>query len=401
MMFLLTNKKILSAICAFLLIFSFTLSAAAFEMNDFDPNDENATVRHGSNEEYTDICGDPIPPEYIGETVYDEENDVYKVFDPSSGGYTDITQKSDGEGKEMIREPLFEELCIPLEETVKVEEDFGTQVDADKIEEALAYFYKLSGVQPYLILRSGTDKTVNDAAEKYKEIFADEGHLLFIFTEYGSYVDYSIYYFAGSDAREIADYEVCEKISAYIRECSDNGFTYEETFVRSFERGAEFAMYGTESDIVSDEAGIKHEEWEPEYWTGTTEIIGGSDKKTFISTGFGATVITILAIVFAFSLFIIIFTAVKKNSSEKRNAPQTAAANNTPAKQEKAAPSDTDRKDTDEADSSVQDSVYAAPSRRAGNNAARPGLPERCARCGFDTSVTINGRCRNCGHRIK
>ncbi len=376
------EKIIISLITVLVFVFSSGVCAAAFSMEDFDPNsDDAADIRWAGGNDTSDGEGIALP-EGTYENGYDVTADsgIY-IYDPDTGEYYGA-RPADKDTRVPVREPLKDGLCVPFDKYVAVEDGFPSQLDTSVIEESMAEFYRMTGVQPYLIIRNRDADEDADGennggiVSEYESLFSDEGHLLFIFTEYGSYTNYDADCYAGADAADVADHNGCEKLCEYVRLCSDNGLTYEDTFCRSFEKGAEYIMYGTECDIIN---GYFKEDTvrEPEYYRPTEEppvTVGSlSDYTNSVS---GVIVLVVLCAVFGFSILLIIGSAVKKNAEDRKNYAAASGGGKKSAKKK----------------------AVKAPDLK---DAANEEAAACCPNCGAENCLGEDGCCRFCGIKLK
>lgn len=375
------EKIIISLITVLVFVFFSGVPAAAFSMEDFDPNsDDPADIRWAGGNDTSDGEGTALP-----EGTYENGYDVtdgggIRIYDPDTGEYYGNVTSADKDTGVPVREPLKDGLCVPSDKYVAVEDGFPAQIDTSVIEESMAEFYRMTGVQPYLIIRNtdeDRDGENNGGIEsEYESIFSDEGHLLFIFTEYGSYTDYGTDCYAGADAADVVDHNGCEKLCEYVALCSDKGLTYEDTFCRSFEKGAEYIMYGTECDIIN---GYFKEDTvrEPEYYLPTAEqpvTVGSlSDYTNSVS---GVIVLVVLCAVFGFSVLLIIGSAVKKNAEDRKKYAAASEGGRKSAKKKSGKAPD------------LEDTVNAEASAC-------------CPNCGAEDCLGEDGCCRFCGVKLK
>ena len=94
--------------------------------------------------------------------------------------------------------------------------------DPDKLEKGLAYFYKRTGVSPYLYLTEDAEGVLDPTAaqldafagELYDTLFRDEAHFLVVFQEHNGV--YNTRYVCGLEARAVMDDEACEILLDYL-----------------------------------------------------------------------------------------------------------------------------------------------------------------------------------------
>lgn len=100
-----------------------------------------------------------------------------------------------------------------VNETGYYTDELGWITNESKLIEGLKYFYKETGVQPYLYLtdtiKGSNFPTESDlesyANELYDDLFRDEAHLLLLFFEYDG--DYRGWYIVGTQAKSVIDDE--------------------------------------------------------------------------------------------------------------------------------------------------------------------------------------------------
>lgn len=296
-MHLFMKKKITAVLFALILLFCCAMSAFAFSV-EIDPNADEEQALQWNNEE---VCV--------------SENNVSEEF--FTGEYTAAAEP------QYACSPLSPELCEPIDEYLLFDDaEFAEITQITRIEAALADFYKKTGVQPYLMLtREAFD---NGAASellknKYTELFGENGgHLLVLFSEPGNAGSVQTWYLAGSDAAALITYAAGERLMDHISRCSDLGFSYEDTFCRSFELAADFILYEVDGDVEEQEASTV---FVPEYVTAETafsdgEIIGGADNVQVTGNTFSFILAAILILVSLFCIFILIGAAIKKKNDK-------------------------------------------------------------------------------------
>lgn len=108
-------------------------------------------------------------------------------------------------------------------------------------------FYKETGVQPYLYLASEEEiaeygSLQNLAESVYDELFTDEAHFLFAFTEDEKTYDWDIWFVTGTQATAVIDDEAEEIIYQYFVRYYESDLEDEEFFSTVFEKSAELMM---------------------------------------------------------------------------------------------------------------------------------------------------------------
>ncbi|MDD4088117.1 MAG: hypothetical protein PHP29_00310, partial [Tissierellia bacterium] len=109
-----------------------------------------------------------------------------------------------------------------VNETKYYTDELGWINNETKLISGLKYFYKETGVQPYLFLTDTingshfpTDSELEDFAESlYDELFTDEAHLLLVFFEYEGM--YTGWYIVGTQAKSVIDDEAGNILTDYI-----------------------------------------------------------------------------------------------------------------------------------------------------------------------------------------
>ena len=104
------------------------------------------------------------------------------------------------------------------------------------VQKGLQYFYRQTGVQPYLYLTNSlglTDETPTQAALQeyaaslYGTLFRDEGHLLVVLYENSNAADGIVYsLFAGNAAKTVMDEEAVSILKAYWEAAASNSDAY-------------------------------------------------------------------------------------------------------------------------------------------------------------------------------
>lgn len=120
--------------------------------------------------------------------------------------------------------------------------------DSDKLEKGLAYFYKRTGVSPYLYLTEDVDGVLDPTAaqldafagELYDTLFRDEAHFLVVFQEHDGV--YNTRYVCGLEARAVMDDEACEILLDYLDAYYFGDYDDEEYFSKAFTDAADRIM---------------------------------------------------------------------------------------------------------------------------------------------------------------
>lgn len=166
-----------------------------------------------------------------------------------SGGGTSITRST------VEREPLP---SGSVNETEYYTDDAGWIGNKTEMTDGLRYFYKETGVQPYVYITdnlNGTTSTSMADVEKYAtdlydQLFTDEAHLLLLFYEpFES--QYYTYYVTGTQAKQVIDTEAGDILLDYIdRNYYSGGFSDEQFFSESFRSAADRIMEVTRSPWI-------------------------------------------------------------------------------------------------------------------------------------------------------
>ncbi len=132
-----------------------------------------------------------------------------------------------------------------------LEDSLGWLSDAEEVEAAMDYFYDRTGVQPYLLICDSIDgkgEEITDAEAEiflqglYESLYADEGHMLFVFMEYEE-SEYITYLYAGTDAGSVMDWEAREmflnNVDGYY---SDSSLSDDAYFAEIFRTSADDIM---------------------------------------------------------------------------------------------------------------------------------------------------------------
>ena len=148
------------------------------------------------------------------------------------------------------REVLPSDRCTPIGTWYEDSMPDPWIYNTSEVEKGLKYFYKKTGVQPYLWIVDNLDskakptQTDFEAAmsAKYNMLFEDQGHLLVCFLESSPSV-YATYYWAGSDAERVIDSEAGEILLDTLDYYYTNGdLSDEEFFSKSFKETADRIM---------------------------------------------------------------------------------------------------------------------------------------------------------------
>ena len=120
--------------------------------------------------------------------------------------------------------------------------------DRGRLEKGLAFFYKRTGVSPYLYLTEDADGVMNPTADQldvfsqdlYDKLFRDEAHFLVVFQEHNGV--YNTRYVCGLEARAVMDQEACDILLDYLDAYYYGDYDDEEYFARAFTDAANRIM---------------------------------------------------------------------------------------------------------------------------------------------------------------
>lgn len=145
-----------------------------------------------------------------------------------------------------------------VDETDYFTDELGWVDNQTKMLGGLKYYYRKTGVQPYVYITDNidgssnpTDEEISDYAnELYDQLFTDEAHALLLFFE-PNQTTYSTYYVVGSQARQVVDNEAIDILLDYIDRYYYSDLSEEEFFSRSFQEAADRMMEVTRSPWVT------------------------------------------------------------------------------------------------------------------------------------------------------
>ena len=143
-----------------------------------------------------------------------------------------------------------------VRETDYYTDSLGRISNRQKLLTGMKYFYRKTGIQPYLYLTdtigpspSPSEEEMAQAADKlYSGLFQDEGHLLLLYYENAEdSADHRLYCCTGSAAQTVADEEACDIILDYIDTYYYNDSRYpagseSQLFSDAFENAAKDMM---------------------------------------------------------------------------------------------------------------------------------------------------------------
>lgn len=140
------------------------------------------------------------------------------------------------------------------QETDYFYDEAGWISNRSKLEKGLKYFYKETGVQPYVYITDGSkgrdvDSLNAFAVEEYDRLFTDEAHFILVLYDNGV-GNYYCGYCVGSEAKTVIDSEAIGILADYLdRYYNDNTISDEEFFSNSFEKTADRIMTVTKSPL--------------------------------------------------------------------------------------------------------------------------------------------------------
>ncbi len=148
---------------------------------------------------------------------------------------------------EMIK--LTAEACIRNDKML--EDSLGWLTDTKEVTSAMDYFYDKTGIQPYLLICDridGKGGEITDAEAEayldvlYSSLYADEGHMIFVFMEYEE-SEYITFLYTGSDADSLMDGEAKEIFLTHAdRYYTDSSLSDEAYFAKIFRNSADDIM---------------------------------------------------------------------------------------------------------------------------------------------------------------
>ncbi|MEF9983933.1 MAG: TPM domain-containing protein [Oscillospiraceae bacterium] len=152
------------------------------------------------------------------------------------------------------REPLP---AGAVHETGYLTDELNWLNNKSTVEKSMKYFYKKTGVQPYLYITdtvNGTKSPTDSDAEKfatetYDKLFDDEAHLLIIFHE-SVPSEYSMWQMGGKQAKTVIDDEAVDILFSCIERNYYSDLTDDELFSEAFEKSADRMMKVTKSPLV-------------------------------------------------------------------------------------------------------------------------------------------------------
>ena len=136
-----------------------------------------------------------------------------------------------------------------VNETEYFTDNLGWISNKSQMEKGLKYFYKKTGIQPYVYITgelngksTPTDEDARLFAEKfYNDNFSDEAHFLLIFQEYYS-GDYHMWQMGGKQTKVLMDKEAVNILFDYLEEYYYSDLDEEEFFTKAFTEAADRIM---------------------------------------------------------------------------------------------------------------------------------------------------------------
>lgn len=164
------------------------------------------------------------------------------------GGETGITKST------VAREKLDAQYVTT---TDYYRDDAGWISSSSKLQSGLKYFYKETGVQPFLYITETVDGITHPSDSQmesfanalYDKLFTDEGHVLVVFQEYNSDSRYFCYAVAGKMAKTVFDSEARSILFDYIDHYYYSDLNEDEFFSTAFEKTADRMMTVTKSPL--------------------------------------------------------------------------------------------------------------------------------------------------------
>lgn len=151
-----------------------------------------------------------------------------------------------------VREKLAESACIT--EDVWINDSIHWLGNDSSVREAMKYFQKKTGIQPYLFITDNLDGkggeiTDQEAevylAELYDSLYSDEGHMIFTFMEYAP-SRYITYLYTGTAADSVMDSDARNLfLDCVDRYYTDSSLSDEEFFEKIFIKAADQIMADT------------------------------------------------------------------------------------------------------------------------------------------------------------
>lgn len=149
------------------------------------------------------------------------------------------------------KEKLSEDACVRSDQVLKDEVNWLSDVDAVKKE--MDYFYRKTGVQPYLLICDRLDgkggEITDEEAETYlkgmyETLYDDEGHLIFVFLEYAE-SEYVTFLYTGEKADRVIDADAREIfLDNADRFYTDSSLSDDDYFAKIFHDSADQIMIG-------------------------------------------------------------------------------------------------------------------------------------------------------------
>lgn len=167
------------------------------------------------------------------------------IFLPTNGSITAST---------VNREPLPAGSVV---ETDYYTDTAGWITNPSRLEDGMKYFYRETGIQPYVYITEEVDGSRDPSAEQmetfssalYDQLFTDEAHLLLVFQDAdGHYFPWVI---TGAQAKQVADNEAVTILFDYIdRYYYDSNLNSEDFFSKAFESTADRMMSKTINPMI-------------------------------------------------------------------------------------------------------------------------------------------------------
>lgn len=313
------------------------------------------------------------------------------------------------ESVEVYRERLAESGCSPISYNIVDSDGILSEDDANAVSTRLDLLYELTGVQTVMIFRheinNAYDPSYGDVEEfltnTYNDLFDDEGHviILIVTDDDGNYTTWYIcgndtaFSFGETDAFELLDYidgfaqegygltgSVLSALDASIKRISDE-FAFvnaqtdpsetvsdntDKTNGETNTAGGETAAESEKTEQNKTERVTEKNVSEPD-----TEPVSGANGSPFVTkTALITYFVSLLAVVIA---AFVIFKLVRRHAESKKDENYEAH-----------------RETADH--THLNDNPYY-------ND--KSSLPVRCPHCGALGALTVDGRCRYCGEKLK
>jgi hypothetical protein len=158
----------------------------------------------------------------------------------------------DTSGGDSIAKSTYQREPLPdsaVNETEYIKDDEKWLDNQKAVRDSMRYFYKKTGVQPYLWIAENLNGSKNASWEEieaameelYKNEFTDEGHIIILFYE-PKPGEYKTAYLAGSAAKAVIDEEASQIILDYLDRYYYDNLDEDEYFATVFTKSANRIM---------------------------------------------------------------------------------------------------------------------------------------------------------------